>query len=54
METRQEDWILLPHTMNAVVIHRDGNVARRVAIVDIDDVELWASVPKFWMLIKLV
>ncbi|KAK6388578.1 hypothetical protein LTR65_007734 [Meristemomyces frigidus] len=54
MEVRHANWVLLEHTINAIVIHRTGNVARRLAIVDIHDMELWESVPKEWMLIKLM
>lgn len=54
MEVRQADWILLPYCIHCLVVQRAGNVARRLAIADIHDVELWASVSKRWMLMKLI
>lgn len=54
MQIRQEDFLLLPHTINALVIQRTENRAKRLAIVDIRDVGLWASVPKSQMLLMLI
>lgn len=54
LESRQVDYVSLRHTINVLVIHRVGNIAKRLATSYLKDVELWESVPKTWMLIKLM
>ncbi|KAM3420099.1 hypothetical protein BST61_g3401 [Cercospora zeina] len=48
------DWDLESHTINLIVVERDGNVVKRLAMPDIADVRVWKDAKKEWKLVKFV
>lgn len=49
-----ENWDLQSHTINLVVVERDGNTVRRLAKADINDVKAWKAAKKEWKLVKFI